>query len=222
MCGRFTLTASSSELATLFDLDNAPALPPRFNIAPTQPVAVVRLDAAGRRSFAIMRWGLIPSWAKDISIGSSLINARSETAAEKPSFRAAFKRRRCLLPATGFFEWQKQGDRKQPHLIARKDGRAFAMAGLWEFWQGGDGSELETCTILTTTANALIRPVHDRMPVLLDPQDFADWLDPATPTDLLHHLLRPFPAAEMTAFPVAAVVNSPANDTPACIQPLAF
>lgn len=220
MCGRFTLAASAAELATLFDLEDAPALPPRYNIAPSQPVVVARLDAAGRRHLALMRWGLIPAWIKEITAGAALINARSETAAEKPSFRAAFKRRRCLIPATGFFEWQKRGDRKQPYLIARQDGRPFAMAGLWEFWQGGDGSELTSCTILTTTANAVVQPLHERMPVLIDPQDFADWLDPATPADLLHHLLRSAPAAGMHAFPVSAVVNNPANDTPACLQPL--
>ncbi|MCO6452217.1 MAG: SOS response-associated peptidase [Caldilineales bacterium] len=221
MCGRFSLTSSAEELATLFDLDAAPELPPRYNIAPTQLVAAVRFNSdSGQREMTLFRWGLIPFWSKDLAIGSRLINARSETVAEKPAFRAAFKSRRCLIPASGFYEWQKQNGGKQPHLIGMEDGKPFAMAGMWEHWEGGDGSIIESCTILTTTANKMIERVHNRMPVILDRQDFSDWLDPATATGILHHLLRPYPAEEMMAYPVSTIVNSPVNDVPACVEPL--
>ena len=221
MCGRFTLAADPDELATLFDLEAVPELPPRYNIAPTQPVAAVRLHPyTNQREFTFLNWGLIPSWAKDIKMGSRMINARSETVAEKPSFRAAFKRRRCLIPASGFYEWQKLDGRKQPHFIALQDVRPFAIAGLWEHWEGGDGSVIESCTLLTTTPNALMEPLHNRMPVILHPQDYEDWLQPATDPGMLMHLLRPYPAEAMIAYPVSTVVNSPANDSPACIAPL--
>lgn len=221
MCGRFSLTSSAEELATLFDLETAPELPPRYNIAPTQMVAGVRLDAdKGKRELTLFRWGLIPFWAKDLAIGSRMINARSETVAEKPAFRAAFRSRRCLIPASGFYEWQKTQSGKQPHMIGMEDGKPFAMAGMWEHWEGGDGSIIESCTILTTTPNELIERVHNRMPVILDRGDFDDWLDPSAETGLLHHLLRPYPAADMMAFPVSTIVNSPMNDVPACVEPL--
>lgn len=220
MCGRFTLTTPTQNLATLFDLESAPSLEPRYNIAPTQAVAVVRLTPAARREFTLMRWGLIPSWAKDPGIGNSLINARAETVAEKPSFRSAFKRRRCLIPADGFFEWQKLEKRKQPYFIGLKDYRLFAFAGLWEHWEGGDGSVVDSCTIITTTANERVQMLHDRMPVILQPADYADWLTPTTPVDLLFHLLRPYAAEEMIAFPVSAIVSNPANDLPECVTPL--
>lgn len=220
MCGRFTLTTPTKDLATLFDLESVPNLEPRYNIAPTQAVAAVRLTPGAHREFTLMRWGLIPSWAKDPGIGNSLINARAETVAEKPSFRTAFKRRRCLIPADGFFEWQKQEKRKQPYFIGLKDYRPFAFAGLWEHWEGGDGSVVDSCTIITTTANERVQPLHDRMPVILQPADYADWLDPNTHVDFLMHLLRPYAAEEMIAFPVSNVVGNPANDLPACILPL--
>lgn len=222
MCGRFTLTASGDELATLFALEQAPNLEPRYNIAPTQPVAVVRLDHEGRRrEFTLMRWGLIPSWAKDISIGNRLINARAETLTEKPAFRTAFRRRRCLIPANGFYEWQKPAaGRKQPYFIGLPDRRPFAFAGLWEHWEGADGSVLDTCAIITTAANERVRVLHDRMPVILERADFGDWLDPATTLDRLLHLLRPYPF-EMLIYPVSTLVNAPENDRPECIIPLA-
>lgn len=221
MCGRFTLTTPTKELATLFDLDSAPNLEPRYNIAPTQPVAVVRLDREGaRREFTLMRWGLIPAWAKDPAIGNTLINARAETAADKPSFRAAFKRRRCLIPADGFYEWQKLEGRKQPYFIGLPDRQAFGFAGLWEHWEGADGSAVDTCTILTTTANERVRFLHDRMPVILHRPDYAGWLDPKTPPDFLLHLLRPYPAEDMIAYAVSTLVSNPANESPDCIVPL--
>lgn len=222
MCGRFTLTAKPTTLATLFDLDDVPEIAPRFNIAPTQPVAAVRLaPRAQKREFTYLTWGLIPSWAKDIRMGSRLINARAETVAEKPSYRAAFKRRRCLIPADGFYEWQKLEDRKQPYYIAMRDRNPFAIAGLWEHWEGGDGSVIQSCTLLTTEPNELVAPLHNRMPVILHPADYEEWLHPGADPGQLMHLLRPYPAAEMVAYPVSAFVNSPANDGPDCIQPLA-
>lgn len=223
MCGRFALLVTGAEVADFFGLKTAPEpLPPRYNIAPTQPILALRHAAHETQwEFALFRWGLVPSWAKDVKMGARMINARSETVTEKPAFRAAFKRRRCLIPASGFFEWQKVNGRKQPMYIHPKDSELFALAGLWEFWAGADGSELETCTILTTTPNDLMAPIHDRMPVIVAPEDFAIWLDPGPRPENGLHLLRPYPAEKMVAYPVSNLVNSPANDTPACIAPLA-
>lgn len=222
MCGRFTLTASGETLAEAFNLDEAPAIQPRYNIAPTQPVAAVRLSPdAGKRELTFFQWGLVPSWSKDAQIGSRLINARAETVTEKPSFRTAFKRRRCLIPASGFYEWQRQGNRKQPMYVQAREGVVFALAGLWESWHGADGSELESCTILTTEPNELMRDIHNRMPVIIEPADYSMWLDPGpNPEDALH-LLRPYPADQMIASPISTFVNNPRNDTPECIAPLA-
>lgn len=226
MCGRFTLRASGDALATLFDLPDAPLVVPRYNIAPTQPIGIVRTGASGdAREWALTAWGLVPSWSKDPTIGSRMINARAETAAEKPSFRAAFRRRRCLIPADGFYEWQKQGSRKQPYVITMQDDAPFAFAGLWEYWEGADGSALETSTILTTSPNALMEPLHNRMPVILAPEDYALWLGTGEvnrkEASLLQHLLRPFPAERMRATPVSTYVNTPRNEGPDCIAPLA-
>ena len=222
MCGRYTLGAPDDDLADLFELSQVPDLEPRYNIAPTQPVPVVRVGEAGQvRELALVRWGLIPSWSKDPAVGARMINARSETAAAKPSFRAAFKRRRCLIPADGFYEWQRTGGRKQPYYIRRKDRGALAFAGLWERWAGPDGSCIESCTILTTTPNDLLRPLHDRMPVILGPTDFALWLDPAVAeASRIQPLLVPCPADELVAYAVTTQVNSPRNDDPACIEPM--
>ncbi|MCC9076558.1 SOS response-associated peptidase [Litorilinea aerophila] len=226
MCGRFTLFSSPERLAELFDLAEPPQLAPRYNIAPTQPVAIVRADARTQtREWALVQWGLVPSWAKDPSMGSRLINARAETVAEKPSFRAAFKRRRCLIPADGFYEWQRTSKGKQPYFVHLRDGSPFAMAGLWEFWTGPDGSALESCTILTTEANELMAPLHNRMPVIVAPEDYQNWLTidldrERERASLLHHLLRPFPAEAMEAYPVSTYVNSPRNEGADCIAPL--
>ncbi|RME83237.1 MAG: SOS response-associated peptidase [Caldilineae bacterium] len=221
MCGRFTLASPPEVLAQMFELDEVPAFRPRYNIAPTQPVAAVRLSPQGReREFTFLTWGLIPSWAKDIRMGARMINARAETVAEKPAYRAAFRYRRCLIPADGFYEWQKRAGGKQPYFIGMKDGRPFAMAGLWEHWEGDDGSVIESCTILTTTPNELVAPLHNRMPVILPGEVFDAWLRPNTPASDLKRLLRPYPAEAMRAYAVSTLVNSPANDTPACIAPL--
>jgi len=221
MCGRFALVATGEEVAAHYQLAEVPFIAPRYNIAPTQPVAAVRLDNGGTRQLTYFQWGLIPSWSKDPALGSKMINARAETAAEKPAFRAAFKRRRCLIPASGFYEWQAVGGRKQPMHIREAGGGLLSLAGLWEVWHAPDGGELETCTILTTTPNALMEPIHNRMPVILDPADYDMWLDPATASDQLNHLLRPFAPEMLTAYPVGTAVNRPGNDTAACIAPLA-
>ncbi len=222
MCGRFALLAPAELIAATFELITAPEpLPPRYNIAPTQPVLAIRPTAAGGRAAALFRWGLIPSWAKEISIGSRLINARAETVTEKPAFCAAYKRRRCLIPASGFYEWRKENGRKQPMYIHPQDDDLFAFAGLWETWEGADGSAIESCTILTTTPNTLMAPIHDRMPVIVEAADFDLWLLPEANSDRVQHLLRPYPAAKMAAYPVSATVNNPRNETPDCIIPLA-
>lgn len=225
MCGRFALISSTEEVADALGVDPAviadiPPAVPRFNIAPTQPVLAAYLDDAGQRRLTFFQWGLVPSWSKDVTIGSRLINARSETVTEKPSFRNAFKRRRCLIPADGFYEWQKLNGGKQPMYIHGADGRPLALAGLWEVWQEPEGTRLQTCTILTTTPNELMAPIHDRMPVILEPADFGMWLEPGAHPDEALHLLRPYPAAKMKAYPVSTAVNNPRHDMPECIQPI--
>lgn len=202
MCGRFVLMTPGKSLAERFGLEEIPDLQPHYNIAPTQMVVVIRLDRDTlQRRLVQMKWGLIPFWAKDASIGNRLINARGESAAEKPAFRAAFKTRRCLVPTDGFYEWKKQeGTRKQPYLVRNADGSPFAFAGLWERWTGPEGEIIESCTILTTDANDLTRPIHDRMPVILHPKDYDLWLDPEVKDPaLLKPLLRPYPSEEMVA-----------------------
>ncbi|MFO7663194.1 MAG: SOS response-associated peptidase [Chloroflexota bacterium] len=220
MCGRFSLAATGDEIKDHYTLQELPFVEPRYNIAPTQPVAAVRLSHRGDRELTHFQWGLIPSWAKDASLGSKMINARSETVAEKPAFRAAFKRRRCLIPATGFYEWQQVNGRKQPMNIQNAGGGLLSLAGLWELWQPPDGSMLETCTILTTAPNELLEPIHNRMPVIIDPADYDMWLDVETAADQLLHLLRPYDADRLKAFPVSTVVNQVGNDSPECIIPL--
>ena len=220
MCGRFALLASGPAIAEQFGVTIAHDIVPRFNIAPTQPVAAVRLDRQGQRELTYFQWGLIPSWAKDPSMGSRLINARAETAAEKPSFRAAFKRRRCLLPASGFYEWQKLNGGKQPTYIRPVGDALFGLAGLWEMWQDAEGSVLESCTILTTSPNELMEPIHNRMPVIIEPADYSMWLDPGDDPAHALHLLRPYPAQEMEAYAVSTAVNNPRNESPLNIQPI--
>jgi len=225
MCGRFVLFTPGETLFQLFGVEasamSGEILIPRYNIAPTQPIAAVRLaPASNRREFTFFRWGLIPAWAKDLKIGARLINARAETVSEKPSFRAAFKRRRCLIPADGFFEWKRLGSRKQPVYIYARDGRPFAFAGLWETWHSTDGDRIHSCTILTTEPNELMAPIHNRMPVIIEPPDYDLWLDPGPNPESARHLLRPYPAEKLAAYPVSTRVNSPRNDDPQCIAPL--
>jgi putative SOS response-associated peptidase YedK len=225
MCGRFTLRVPASVVAEQFAVFETLPWRARYNIAPSQPVAAVRLATASTkaerpRELVWLRWGLIPSWADDPAIGNRLINARAETAAQKPAFRAAMRQRRCLVVADGFYEWQRTGKRKVPYLIRLRDESPFGFAGLWESWEGPDHSAIQSCTILTTEANDLVRPVHDRMPVIIAPSDYDRWLDPAvTNAQQLMPLLRPYPSDQMTAYAVNPLVNSPANDEPACVEP---
>jgi len=226
MCGRFALISDTETLIDEFGVapETLTALPPsvpRYNVAPTQPVAAIRLNPKNKkRELTFFQWGLIPSWSRDIKMGSRMINARGETVAEKPSFRAPFKRRRCIIPADGFYEWQKRGSSKQPMYIHPANDVPFALAGLWEMWRSPDGDELQTCTIITTTPNELMAPIHNRMPVILEREDFDMWLDPGDRPELGLHLIRPYPSEKMTAYPVSTFVNRPINDAPQCIEPL--
>ncbi len=218
MCGRFTLHSRLNLLLEQFAVETGPELKPRYNIAPTQNAPVVRVGSAGSREMALLRWGLVPSWAKDLSIGNRMINARAETVATKPSFRSALKRRRCLVPTDGYYEWKKTGKAKQPYYIRLSDEKPFAMAGLWERWTDEAGETLETFTIITTDANAATREIHDRMPVILPPADYARWLDSECErSDLLQPLLKPYEASPMRMDPVSTHVNSPRHDDPECI-----
>lgn len=222
MCGRFTLTATPDQLQQAFPQYTVPPqMSPHFNIAPSQPIAVVPNDGLNKVDFFV--WGLIPSWSKDPKFGSKLINARSETLAEKASFRAAYKRRRCLVLTDGFFEWVKMpGEKvKTPHYIALHDHQPFAFAGLWEQWFSPDGSEIKSATIITTAPNEMMAKLHNRMPVILHPDDYERWIDPAERTkNHLQDLLKPYPASEMLHYPVSWIVNSPANDLPDTIVPV--
>jgi putative SOS response-associated peptidase YedK len=222
MCGRFTLTVDPGQLHEAFPWASVPdEFPPRFNIAPTQPVAVIPNDGLNRMDF--YTWGLIPSWAKDPEIGNRLINARAETLAEKPAFRSAFKRRRCLILADGFYEWMQQADKKSkiPMYIQLADKKPFAFAGLWEIWNSSDGSEIRSCTIITTRPNRLMEEIHNRMPAILAPQHYQSWISPdEQDARSLATFLEPIPAAEMKAYPVSRLVNSPNNDVPDCIRPI--
>jgi putative SOS response-associated peptidase YedK len=217
VCARYTLKTHPRRLAELFGLPAEPLLDPRWNIAPSQTVPVVR-DEASERVFGWMKWGLIPSWAKDPSIGYRLLNARCETVADKPSFRGAYRKRRCLLPADGFYEWQAVGRQKQPYHFRLRDGEPFALAGLWETWAKPEGGVLSTCTLLTTQANDLVRPVHDRMPVILALEDYRAWLELHPVED---RLFSPFPADRMESLAVSTWVNRATNEGPQCLGPAA-
>ncbi len=217
MCGRFTLRQSPGEVARHFDLDAVPTFEPRYNIAPTQQVLALRQTGDSKEA-VFLRWGLVPSWAKDLSIGNRMINARAESITEKPSFRTAFQRRRCLIVADGFYEWQTVDGKKQPVHFRFRDGRLFTLAGLWEKWHGSGGPAVESCTILTTSANELVRPLHERMPVILSPEHREEWLDPRfADTTALRTWLTPWPAVEMTGVAASMRVNSPRNEGPDCL-----
>ena len=221
MCGRYTLTVDPDQLRQTFaGLAVPEEFHSRFNIAPTQPVAVIPNDGKNQLDFYV--WGLIPSWSKDPSIGSRMINARAETLLEKPSFRNAFRYRRCLIPADGFYEWKSdpEGKSKTPMYVRLRSRAPFAFAGLWENWNSPDGSRILSCTIITTEPNELMQSIHTRMPVILPQSAYGAWLQPgAADGEKLLALLKPYDAAEMEAYPVARLVNSPENDTPACIEP---
>ena len=226
MCGRFTLALSPEDIAALLrmnqELDDELGLAPRHNITPSQPIlAAVQQTEQDNPEPAFLQWGLVPSWANDPSIGNRMINARSETVSEKPAFRDAFRSRRCLIPADGFYEWQLRGKSKQPWMFRAKDAPGFCFAGLWGTWSPRNGGQsLNTCTILTTQANELMAPVHHRMPVIVPADQHDVWWKAEAGDPLLQQLLSPFPAAEMSAHPVSTRINSPVNDGPECIVPV--
>lgn len=226
MCGRFTLTTPAETIASLFAGLQMPPLKPRYNIAPTQLVSCIRSANATKTKHVLeyvhLRWGLVPSWSKDLKMGARMINARGETVAEKPSFRAAFKRRRCLILADGFYEWKKEGGEKQPYYVTKTDEQPFCMAGLWETWKNKETDEtVESCTIITTSANDFMSPLHDRMPVILERENHPLWLDSEfEDRNHLESLLQPFSDEDgLQKRPVNKIVNRPVNDLPECIAP---
>lgn len=220
MCGRFTLTSEISALQQTFPWVNFSPTPiPRYNIAPTQPVAVITNEGTNQVDYLI--WGLIPRWAKDPDIGNRLINARAETLAQKPAFKGPFRYHRCLILADGFYEWKQEGAVKIPIYIRLQSGAPFAFAGIWDTWQSPDGSEIRSCAIITTTPNTLLSSIHNRMPVIIPPAEHQHWItpQPINPGDF-QPLLKPYPAEEMIAYPVSKSVNNPRLDLPECIQPV--
>jgi len=223
MCGRFAFWASRKRIEEEFALEDVPELPPRYNIAPGTDIAAIRKRPESSRELALLHWGLIPAWAKDKKTGYRMINARAESVTSKPAFRNAFRYRRCLIPANGFYEWQKTGGRKQPWFITLKGKDLFAFAGLWERWKNPrDETEvIESCTIITTASNGLVKRLHDRMPVILLPGDYGNWLKEGAETGELAALLSPLPSETMEAWPVSPLVNNPRNDVPDCIRPQA-
>ena len=221
MCGRYTLKADREVIAEHFDLPEVPEILPRYNIAPSQTVPVVRLvdGPSSGRALALLRWGLVPHWSAEPKVSFSNINARAETVAKSPAFRPAFHSRRCLMVATGFYEWSTAGTGgKQPYYFRMRDGAPFAFAGLWERWDKGD-DPFESCALITTTPNELVVPVHNRMPAILRPEDYARWLDPGTPAPDLLSLLVAYPVDAMVARPVGRWVNDPKHDDPRCVEP---
>lgn len=227
MCGRYTLTTPPEAMRAIFNYENIPNLQPRFNIAPTQPIVTIRYLGNEKRVLLEARWGLIPSWAKDSGAASRMINARAETLLDKPSFKEAFGKRRCLIPADGFYEWRLEEGRKQPFRIGLRGGGIFAFAGLWESWKAkhdvGDfvaGDIIETATIITTKANKKLRPIHHRMPVIIPAELYSSWLDPANDVSDLKEYLKPYPSEPMAFYRVDTSVNNIRNDHPSCIEPL--
>ena len=221
MCGRITLTSPAAVIAELFGLAAIPGLEPRYNIAPTQLLAAVRTDQhTGTRRLDHLRWGLVPYWAKDPAIGNRMINARADSLGDKAAFESAFRKRRCLVVVSGFYEWQRVGKLAQPYLLRMSDGSPFGLAGLWEVWRNPAGEKLETCAVVTTDANAVMKAIHDRMPVIVPPEGFAAWLDPAmVDTSKLDPLLRPVECTSLEAVPVSTYVNDPRNEGERCVEP---
>jgi len=219
MCGRYTVTSAPAALRALFGYAEQPNFPPRYNVAPTQPIAIIRL-ADGKRQFALVRWGLLPSWVKDPKTFTLLINARGESVVDKPAFRAAMKRRRCLIPADGFYEWQATGGRKRPFYVHAKSGAPLAFAGLWETWTGPNGEELDTAAIVTTRANKALEPIHDRMPVIVAPEAFELWLNSdKVDAETAAALIAPAPEDLLEAYEISPAVNRTANDNAKLIEP---
>ena len=220
MCGRYLITSAPEAIRALLRYFEQPNFPPRYNVAPTQPVPIVRLNA-GARSFALVRWGLIPPWVKDPRGFTLLINARGETVNEKPAFHNAMRRRRCLFPADGFYEWRADGERRRPFFIRPRNGGPIAFAGLWETWMGPDGEEVETACIVTTTANRTLAPIHDRMPVVIAPEAFDLWLDTANvDAATAAALIMPAPDNLFEAYEISTAVNRTANDSAALVEPV--
>jgi putative SOS response-associated peptidase YedK len=221
MCGRYVITSTPEAIRALFGYAEQPNFPPRYNVAPTQPIPIVRL-AEGKRQFALVRWGLIPPWVKDPKTFSLLINARGESVIDKPAFRAAMRRRRCLIPADGFYEWEPLGDRRQPYFVRPRSGKPFAFAGLWETWTGPNGEEMDTAAIVTTNANRILASIHDRMPVILTPEAFDLWLDCAkVDATTAAALIAPARDDLLEPYQVSPAVNRVANDEPHLIEPAA-
>jgi len=220
MCGRFTRKENFKPLAKILGLQDIPAFPPLYNIAPSQSIACVRANPESQENECVQfKWGLVPSWAKDPSIGHKMINARAETVNEKPAFRKAFQQQRCLILADGFYEWKREGKVKQPYYIHFFDHRPFAFAGLWEHWEKDGDTPLESCAMITTGPNALMEPIHHRMPVILNPNDYSRWLGPTIQDfSLLKDLLQPYPVEGMEAYPVSLIVNDPRHDSAMCLQ----
>lgn len=220
MCGRFSLKSTMKAIEDEFSIERSDIdFQPRYNVAPTQNIAVIIQDET--RKLTTLRWGFIPSWAKDPAIGNRMINARAETLLEKTSFKAAFKKRRCLIVADGFFEWKKIGHEKIPMYIYLKDENLFTFAGIWETWRSSDGKAIHSCAIITTSPNEFMSSIHNRMPVILSQKDRDAWLDISNQTEKnLIDLLKPYPSEAMAAYPVSKIVNSPLNDIPACIKPV--
>lgn len=218
MCGRFAICISATELAKLFNLTHVEDMAPRYNVAPSQKIPAVRIGRDGRQLNYLL-WGLVPHMTKETPRTTLYINVRSETATKKPTFKEAFAFRRCLLPASGFYEWKKFSRGKQPYYFKHPDDRPLALGGLWDRWQNPSGEAVESCAILTTAANETVRPLHHRMPVIIEPEDFTDWLDPATEPKQLAPVLAPYPAANLMSYPVNRLVNRVQNDGPECIQP---
>ena len=220
MCGRFALATEKHLLEMLYQLELRDDLLPAYNITPSQNIIACRISPEhGKRELVTLKWGLVPFWAEDESIGSRMINARLETAAEKPSYRDAFKKRRLLIPVSGFYEWKSEDGVKQPFYIKRKDGQLFSLAGLWERWNKRS-EPFESCSILTTEPNDLIAKLHNRMPLIISQEFYERWLDPAVEGSALQELLTPYPADELTFYPVSRLVNSPANNSPELLKPL--
>lgn len=220
MCGRYALNSTAQELMDHFQLVQSIDFPARFNIPPTMEVPVIRQSPEGERVAGLLKWGLVPNWSKDPTIGVKLNNARGESVADKPSFRDAFQRRRCLVPASGFYEWKAIGKDKQPHFIHYRSGDLLAMAGLWESWRDPVGQIMRTFCVITTGPNAVMRPIHDRMPVLIQPKDWAAWLDPRTASEDVAGLLSPAPDDVLEAWPVSKAVSRAANEGPQLMEPM--
>ena len=227
MCGRFYIDIPKEELMAHYGLQAGPSLPPRrYNISPSQDILAIRAMDGNARTIGLLHWGLIPSWSREENIHYSLINARAETVASKPAYRVAFKRRRCLIPVSGFYEWQQLDQYKQPYAITMDLQTAdksclFSLAGIWEHWDSKEGKVIESCSIIVTDANEILKPIHDRMPAILDPDNYSDWLDPENQdTKELLSLLKPYTTHKMRAYPVTRRVNNSAYDEPDCIQPI--